>query len=155
MPRSWLWDLFFTLFSNNIYTCAYLSHDNKIHLSSIISNRGTWGKCKGDKKHRCFHWELNYGLNLGLKQRWYVYWTIKGSISNFRIIVFHSFSFLLKIKIPHVPRFDITRVICQAEEYTNNCFELNTISDLQGCINFWGGGGLIWGISILRKIRKK
>ena len=43
---------------------------------------------------------------------------LKAVFKNFRIIVFHSFSFLLKIKIPHVPRFDITRVICQAEEYT-------------------------------------
>ena len=22
-------------------------------------------KCKGDKKHGCFHWELHYGLNSG------------------------------------------------------------------------------------------
>ena len=32
-----------------------------------------------DVKHFCFHWELNHGLNLDLKQR-YVYETVKGSI---------------------------------------------------------------------------
>ena len=36
------------------------------------------GKCKGDKKHCCFHWEFIIGLNFGLKQRWYVFLTIKG-----------------------------------------------------------------------------
>ena len=33
-------------------------------MTCVISNRGTCGKCKGDKKHSYFHWELNYGLNL-------------------------------------------------------------------------------------------
>ena len=75
-------------------------------ITCVISNRGTWGKCKGDKKHCCFHWELNYGLNSGLKQRYYVYWTI----SNFRIIPFHSFSFFSKFRFPYIPRFDITQV---------------------------------------------
>ena len=38
-------------------------------MTSVISKRGTWGECNGDKKHCCFHQELNYRLNLGLKQR--------------------------------------------------------------------------------------
>ena len=42
---------------------------------------GTWGKCKGDKKHCYYHWELNYGLNSGLKDS------------------------------PVSPRFDITKII--------------------------------------------
>ena len=40
-----------------------------------------------------FIWELHHGLNSGLKQRLYVYWTIKSSISHFRFILFHSFPF--------------------------------------------------------------
>ena len=62
----------------------------------------------GDRNHYCFQWELNYVLNLGLKQRHCVYGTMKGSISNFRILFFHSFS---RWRFPHVPRFDITQVI--------------------------------------------
>ena len=30
---------------------------------------GDIGGCNGDKKHCCFCWELNYGLNLCLKKR--------------------------------------------------------------------------------------
>ena len=56
--------------------------------------------CNGDKKHCCFHWEPNDELNSDLKQSYYNYGTIKGVISNFRIIFFHSFSFFLQIKIP-------------------------------------------------------
>ena len=39
------------------------------HLTCLISNQGTWGECNGDKKHCGFHWELNYELNSGIKQR--------------------------------------------------------------------------------------
>ena len=67
--------------------------------------------CNRDKKHCCFHWELNYGLNTGLKQSWYVYGTIKGSISSFRIIFFHPFSFFSRLRFPPCPPFDITQVI--------------------------------------------
>ena len=35
------------------------------------------GECNEDKKHCCFHWELNHELSSGLKQRKYVYETIK------------------------------------------------------------------------------
>ena len=38
-------------------------------MTCVISKRGTLGECNRDKKHCCFHWELNSGLNLGLKQR--------------------------------------------------------------------------------------
>ena len=42
----------------------------------------------------------------------YVYWTVKGSIIlNFRIFSFF-FSFFSKLRLPHVPWFDITQVIC-------------------------------------------
>ena len=71
------------------------------------------GECNGDKKHRCFHWELDDELNsAGLKQRYkFVFRTINGSISNFRITLFSFFLIFLKIKIPpYVPRFDITQV---------------------------------------------
>ena len=60
-------------------------------------------ECTGDKKHCYFHWELDYGLNLGLKQRRYVYWTVKGSTLNFWIILFHSFSFFLKLRFSPCP----------------------------------------------------
>ena len=43
------------------------------YLICVIYNRGT---CKRDKKHCCFHWELNYGLNSNLEQREYVYGTM-------------------------------------------------------------------------------
>ena len=50
---------------------------------------------------------------MGLKQRWYVYGTIKGSFSNFRIIFFfHSVSFFSKLRFPHVPQFDTIQAIC-------------------------------------------
>ena len=41
-----------------------------------------------------------------------MYGSFRGSISNFRIIFFHSFSFFLKIKISpmSIPQFDITQV---------------------------------------------
>ena len=64
---------------------------------------GHGGKCTGDKKHCCFHWEHNHGLNSDLKQRWYVYWTVKGSILNFRIILFHSFWFFSKLRFLPCP----------------------------------------------------
>ena len=37
-------------------------------MTCAISNRGTSGRgqCNGDKKHCCFHLELDYELNLGL-----------------------------------------------------------------------------------------
>ena len=64
-------------------------------MTCVILNRGTRGGYNRDKKHCCFHLELNYGLNTDLKQRKSVYGTIKGSILNFRIIFFfHSFSFI-------------------------------------------------------------
>ena len=84
-------------------TLLLIRLNNRIfqHLTCVISNRGTLGKCNGDKKHCCFHWELNYGLTLGLKQRWYIYGTIKGIISNFRIVFFFTlFLIFLKIRIP-------------------------------------------------------
>ena len=77
-------------------------------MTCVISHRGTRGACNRDKKHCCFHLELNYGLNTGLKQRKYIHRTIKGSISNFRIIFFLILSHLLDY--PHVPRFNITQV---------------------------------------------
>ena len=61
-------------------------------MTYVISNWRTRWVCKGDKKQCCFPRELNYGLTLGLKQRYYVYGTIKGSISNFRIIYFFILS---------------------------------------------------------------
>ena len=61
---------------------------------------GDMGECNGDKKHCCFIWELNYGLNSDLKQRYYAYAAIKGSISNFRSTFFHSFSFFSKLRFP-------------------------------------------------------
>ena len=70
------------------------------------------GECNEDKKHYWFHLELNYELNLGLKQKYFVYGTIKGSSFNFRIMIFYSFSFFSKSRFPHVPRFDITQAIC-------------------------------------------
>ena len=49
------------------------SHKNaRLHkMTCVISNRGTWTwrECNGDKKHSCFHWELDYDLNFGLKQK--------------------------------------------------------------------------------------
>ena len=39
------------------------------HMTCAISNRGTLGKYKRDKKHCCFERKPNYGLNWGLKQR--------------------------------------------------------------------------------------
>ena len=35
-----------------------------------------------------------------------------GSISNFGVILFHSFSFSSQLRFPHVPRFDTTQVKC-------------------------------------------
>ena len=77
-------------------------------MTCVILNRGTWGGgvCNRDKKYCYFYLELNYGLNTGLKQRKYVCDTIKGSISNFRIIFFFSFF----LDFPHVSRFNITQV---------------------------------------------
>ena len=73
-----------------------------------IEPRDKGGGYNRDKKHCCFHLELNYGLNTDLKQRKYVYGTIKGSILNFRIIFFLILSHLLDFL--HVPRFNITQV---------------------------------------------
>ena len=42
--------------------------EGKQHMTCVILNHGTGG-CNGDKKHYCFHCELNYELNSGLKQR--------------------------------------------------------------------------------------
>ena len=40
----------------------------KSTLLCVTSNRGTWGKGNGDKRHGCFHLELDYGLNSGLNK---------------------------------------------------------------------------------------
>ena len=72
-------------------------------MTCVISNRGTWGSYNRDNKHCRFYLGLNHGLNLGLKQRYYVYGTIKGSISNFRIMFFQSFSFLSRLRFPPCP----------------------------------------------------
>ena len=58
-----------------------------INWPVLYRTGGHGGDCTKDKKHCCFHWELNHGLNSGLKQRWYVYGTIEGDISIFLIIV--------------------------------------------------------------------
>ena len=54
----------FTFLTTKVFFSSFF-----VYTTRVISNRGTWGKCKGDKKHCCFHWELIYGLNSGLKQR--------------------------------------------------------------------------------------
>ena len=67
--------------------------------------------------HCCFHRELNYGLNSGLKQRLYFYKTIKRSISKFSNYICVFFLIFLKIEVPtHVFWFDITHAIYMSIE---------------------------------------
>ena len=40
-----------------------------VQITCVISNREKWGECNRDKKHCCFHWELNYELNSGLRKQ--------------------------------------------------------------------------------------
>ena len=96
------------------------------YLTCVISNPGTWGECNRDKKHCCSDWELNFGLNSGLKQRQYICGTIKGNISKFRIISFFILSpFFSRIRLhcapppSNVPRFYITQVKGDAERKRN------------------------------------
>ena len=66
-----------------IFHSSYAVPYDLCHIK--LEDMGVW--CNRNKKHCCFHWELNYGLNTGLKQRWYIFGNIKGSNSSFRIIM--------------------------------------------------------------------
>ena len=74
-----------------------------------------WGRreCNGDKKHCCFYWELNKELNLGLNKD-NASLELLNVVSQILELHFHSFSFFLRLRFPHVPLFDITQVICKS-----------------------------------------
>ena len=81
-----------------------------------------------DMKHCCFRWELDYGLNLGLKQRKYIYGTIKGSISNFRSIFFYSFSFFSRLRFLPCP---------PVQYYTGHMFLISLLFNLCGFFYYY------------------
>ena len=55
-------------FSQNISPKATVAHECKGERKDLCYIKPV-RRCNGDKKHCCFHWELHYKLNLGLKQR--------------------------------------------------------------------------------------
>ena len=56
-----------------------------------------------------------------VEKKLYVYGTIKGSISNFRIIFFILTHFPQNLRFPHVPWYDITQVICLSKITILSC----------------------------------
>ena len=67
--------------------------------------RGDMGECKGDKIHCCFHWKLNHGLTVRLKQSYKYNTSLELSKVVSNIFELYFLFFLI------FPRFDIAQVI--------------------------------------------
>ena len=102
------------------HPCSRIRY-NTSQMTCVILNQGTlWGNIKETR---------NTVISIGsLIMEWiwlqnkdkYVSWTIKDSISNLRIIFFHSVSFFSKLRFPHVPRFNITQVKYSIDIHTGH-----------------------------------